>query len=88
MSGVSVTLPGYLVVRFAPWGHLDLSLVLPVKRCPVILTFSDRLEGIVPTVGCAIRLTSSPLNIISIGEEDTNRKVHDHFKDRTESLSR
>mmetsp|Transcript_24540 Transcript_24540/g.42002 ORF Transcript_24540/g.42002 Transcript_24540/m.42002 type:complete len:1055 (+) Transcript_24540:79-3243(+) len=53
---------------------------------PTALIFSDRLNGIIPTIGSMIRSSSKPVNIILIGKQDVNGAAHAHFKDRTSSF--
>ena len=47
---------------------------------------SDRIEGIVTTLGSMIRSTSSSINVILIGNQETNEKAQEHFHDRTSSF--
>ena len=57
-----------------------------VPDAPTALIFSDRLEGIIPTIGSMIRSTSVPMNIILIGKADINAKAYEHFATRTASF--
>ena len=58
----------------------------PVVDAPTALIFSDRLEGIIPTIGSMVRSTSVPMHIILIGKEGTNAEAYAHFGDRTASF--
>ena len=56
------------------------------EDAPTVLIFSDRINGLIPTIGSMIRATSVPINIVLIGKDDINKKAHDHFHSRTASF--
>eukprot|EP00581_Thalassiosira_minuscula_P028591 CAMPEP_0183755862 /NCGR_PEP_ID=MMETSP0739-20130205/4565_1 /TAXON_ID=385413 /ORGANISM="Thalassiosira miniscula, Strain CCMP1093" /LENGTH=1102 /DNA_ID=CAMNT_0025992861 /DNA_START=157 /DNA_END=3465 /DNA_ORIENTATION=+ len=59
---------------------------IPNDDAPTALIFSDRLDGIIPTIGSMVRSASVPVNIILIGKEDINKEAYDHFHERTGSF--
>lgn len=60
----------------------DVAPSIPVTA----ILMSDRMEGVITTLGSMIRSTSTPIQIILIGNQATNEKVQTHFAGRTSSF--
>ncbi len=52
-----------------------------------VLIFSDRIEGIITTIGSMIKSSpNSPISVILVGKQEPNEQAKEHFKNRIASF--